>query len=239
MGLFEIFLISFFSIFQSIFGIGLLVFGTPTFLLLGYDFFNVLSILLPHSIIISFLQMITSEKKDFNFKYHLIKYCLPFLLISLYLLTFFEKNINFILLTSLTLIIFSVINLSNLKNTILKKASTKKINYGLIILGIIHGFTNLGGGLLTLISTNISEQKIYIRYNVASAYLFLGITQLVFINLIFVKLDLNYLKYIFIPVVCFFITQRLYNKIKDQLFSKILNLIVLFYGLYIFFSNLS
>ena len=67
MGLFEIFLISFFSIFQSIFGIGLLVFGTPTFLLLGYDFFDVLNILLPHSIVISFLQMISSQEKDINF----------------------------------------------------------------------------------------------------------------------------------------------------------------------------
>lgn len=238
MGLFEIFLISFFSIFQSIFGIGLLVFGTPTFLLLGYDFFNVLSILLPHSIVISFLQMITSEKKDFNFKYHLIKYCLPFLLISLYLLTFFEKNINFILLTSFTLIIFSLVSLSNLNNKLLKNLIIKKINYGLVILGIIHGFTNLGGGLLTLISTNISDEKKNIRYNIASGYFFLGITQLCFVYLFFLKLDLNYLKYLFIPIVCFFITQSLYKKIKEKFFSKILNLIVLFYSLYIFFNNL-
>jgi len=115
MEFFEIFLIAFFAIFQSIFGIGLLIFGTPTFLLLGYDFFNVLNILLPHSIVISFLQMVTSKNKDFHFKYQFIKYCIPFLLLSLYLLTFLEENINFILLTSFTLIIFSLINLLNSK----------------------------------------------------------------------------------------------------------------------------
>ena len=30
-------------IIQSIFGIGLLLFGTPTFLIIGYDFFNTLN----------------------------------------------------------------------------------------------------------------------------------------------------------------------------------------------------
>ena len=52
-------------IIQSIFGIGLLLFGTPTFLLLGYDFLNTLNFLLPISIIISFLQFI-SPKINFS-----------------------------------------------------------------------------------------------------------------------------------------------------------------------------
>ena len=42
-------------IIQSIFGIGLLLFGTPTFLILGYDFFNTLNFLLPISITVSLL----------------------------------------------------------------------------------------------------------------------------------------------------------------------------------------
>ena len=39
---FEIFVISILIFFQSIFGIGLLLFGTPTFLLLGHNFLEVL-----------------------------------------------------------------------------------------------------------------------------------------------------------------------------------------------------
>ena len=46
-------------IIQSIFGIGLLLFGTPTFLMLGYDFINTLNFLLPISIVISSLQLIS------------------------------------------------------------------------------------------------------------------------------------------------------------------------------------
>ena len=63
MSFIEIFLICIFSIFQSIFGIGILILGTPTFLLLGYSYFETLNILLPFSIAISLLQIITTKKK--------------------------------------------------------------------------------------------------------------------------------------------------------------------------------
>ena len=42
------------SIFQSVFGVGLLLFGTPVFLMLDYDFISTLVTILPVSIIISF-----------------------------------------------------------------------------------------------------------------------------------------------------------------------------------------
>ena len=238
MSFFEIFLIIIFSIIQSIFGVGLLVFGTPTFLLLGYDFFNVLNILLPHSILISFLQMTTSKTKDFNFKFQIIKYCLPPLFLSLYILTILNNSINFILLISATLIIFSSINLLNSKKKFDKPLDKKKLNFGLFILGIIHGFTNLGGGLLTLISANMNNKKNYIRYNIATGYFFFGITQLVFISIFFLKLEITYLKYLFIPLVCFALTQSVYKKINDNFFTIILNLIILFYSLYTFFNNI-
>jgi hypothetical protein len=48
----EILIITIFAIIQSIFETGLLVFGTPTFLLLGYSFDETLSILVPVSVTI-------------------------------------------------------------------------------------------------------------------------------------------------------------------------------------------
>jgi len=47
-----------FSFIQSIFGIGLLLFGTPTLLLFGYSYSETLWILLPCSIVISLIQTI-------------------------------------------------------------------------------------------------------------------------------------------------------------------------------------
>ena len=64
--LIEVLIISILIFFQSIFGVGLLLFGTPTFLLLNYNFLDTLNILLPISVSISFLQLIYSKKKNFR-----------------------------------------------------------------------------------------------------------------------------------------------------------------------------
>ena len=48
-------------IIQSIFGVGLLLFGTPSLLLLGYDFANTINILMPVSISISAIQFLSQK----------------------------------------------------------------------------------------------------------------------------------------------------------------------------------
>ena len=63
MGFFEIIIVISLIFFQSIFGVGLLIFGTPTFLLLGYNFDLILSFLVPISCTISLLQFIFSKDK--------------------------------------------------------------------------------------------------------------------------------------------------------------------------------
>ena len=51
-----VFIVALFSIIQSIFGVGLLLFGTPTLLLIGYSYSETLWVLLPCSIVISLIQ---------------------------------------------------------------------------------------------------------------------------------------------------------------------------------------
>ena len=234
----ELLIIILLSIFQSIFGIGLLLIGTPTFLLLGYNFFDVLNILLPFSIPISLLQVIYSKKVDFDFNKKILLYCIPALIFALFILTKNEDSINYILLTSFTIIFFSIINLSKFKNIIFNNNSSERINISLIILGLIHGFTNLGGSFLTLICANLDKQKTLIRHNIAAGYLILGTTQLLFINIFYKTLVISNLYYLYIPIISFFVAQYFYKKINSQLFSKILNITVLLYGIYIFLNNL-
>ena len=52
-----LFTIAFTSILQSIFGTGVLLFGTPILLILEHDFQKTLTILLPASIMINFFQL--------------------------------------------------------------------------------------------------------------------------------------------------------------------------------------
>jgi hypothetical protein len=237
MDIIELLIIVLLSIFQSVFGIGLLIIGTPTFLLLGYNFFDVLNILLPFSITISLLQVIYSKEIDSGFNKKILLYCIPSLILALSILVKYENNIDFILLISFTIIFFSILNLSKFKNIIVND-SNERINISLIILGLIHGFTNLGGSFFTLICANINKQKNLIRHNIANGYLILGAVQLLFINIFYKTLIISNLYYLYIPILSFFAAQYFYNKINSHLFSKILNITVLLYGIYIFLNNL-
>jgi hypothetical protein len=237
MDIIELLIIVLLSIFQSVFGIGLLIIGTPTFLLLGYNFFDVLNILLPFSITISLLQVIYSKEIDSGFNKKILLYCIPSLILALSILVKYENSIDFILLISFTIIFFSILNLSKFKNIIFNN-SDQRINVSLVILGLIHGFTNLGGSFFTLICANINKQKKLIRHNIANGYLILGVAQLLFINIFYKTLIVSNLYYLYIPILSFFAAQYFYNKINSQLFSKILNITILLYGIYIFLNNL-
>ena len=88
----------FFSVFQSLLGMGLLVFGTPTMLLLGFDFDYTLVSLLPPSIIISSLQLYKDHKNiDKKMAINFVFFCLPFVILclSLYLYTEVKFKLEF------------------------------------------------------------------------------------------------------------------------------------------------
>ena len=61
--IFEISILVILIIVQSIFGVGLLLFGTPSFLLLGYDFANTINILMPVSVLVSLMQFLDQKFK--------------------------------------------------------------------------------------------------------------------------------------------------------------------------------
>jgi hypothetical protein len=65
------------SVVQSIFGMGVLIFGTPTLLLLGYDFVGAIAILVPASFAISLLQVATAGKHRVAVSPNLYLLCLP------------------------------------------------------------------------------------------------------------------------------------------------------------------
>ena len=231
MNLIEIFLITVFCFFQSIFGVGLLIWGTPTFLLLGYDFFDVLNILLPYSIVISFLQIHAHKGKDFLFGKKILIHSIPFLIIGLIIIESVQDDINFVLIVSIFLVFFSIINVRNLTK---KKIEIKNINLSLKILGLFHGLTNLGGSLLTLISSNIYNNKDTIRYNISNGYLIFALFQLSLINIFFQKVNFDYLKFIWLPVLIFIFSQKLFKRMNNNVYYISLNIMTFLYGIYIF-----
>ena len=91
MTLFVAFTILLFSVIQSVVGVGILLFGTPTLLLMGYSYHETLYLILPSSILISLLQTINSYKLLDHTKCVYI-YALPMVVIGLILITFVQND---------------------------------------------------------------------------------------------------------------------------------------------------
>ena len=148
-------IIIFLSIIQSIFGIGLLVIGTPLLLILNYDFFNVLSILLPSSILISILQINSSEATN-NTNKKIIYLSIPLIIFGIFIIFHYKSYINFKLFVGFG--IFFVLSVKfflkkNIITNVIKK--NKKIIFMLI--GLFHGLTNAGGSLISIYFKNSSK----------------------------------------------------------------------------------
>ena len=173
---------------QSIIGVGVLVLGTPFLLILNFNIIEILFILLPISIITSLTNLIIinlsnkvmnkSTYKEFK-KFFII--CIPSVFLGLLILRFFEGFINFKLWVSLV-IFFSIIFVI-LKDRILYRINFFRISI-LSFVGIVHGFTNSGGTLMSL-ALSANNKKDYARLNTTFFYLILAIFQYFLTALVF------------------------------------------------------
>ena len=235
---FEILIIVILIAIQSVFGVGLLLFGTPSFLLFGYDFANTINILMPISITISSLQFFKSKVKDNNFLKEYNLFCLPFLIIFLVIALKFKYLFDFKLLVAILLIFSSILILNKKRFSSFKLTFFKFKKIVLIGIGCVHGLTNMGGSFLAIYSTLVSQNvKEIARYYICYGYLIMGIIQyflVIFLSLEY--LSFNKLYYVLIAITIYFPIQKVFKRINDKKFSKYINVIALIYGIIIIFS---
>ena len=236
----EILIVAFLIAFQSIFGIGLLIFGTPIFLLIDYSFVETLNILLPVSITISLLQFFLSQKKNFNFIKEFNYFSLPFLAISLSIILLIHNKINFEIIVATIILLSSFLSLKKHRFSFFKKITKLKKKLILITIGIIHGTTNMGGTLLSIYSTIINNEKSDIRSCISYGYLIMGIIQLAILFLFeYSKLSINKFYYILLIIPIYYPMQKIFSRFENYKYSKILNIFALIYSLIIFLKYFS
>ena len=228
----EFLIIFILCVFQSVFGVGLLLFGTPAFLMLDYDFITTLMTILPASITISFFQIIYKRnlKKNQMMKFNL--HCLPFLFIFL-ILSINTNIIDIKICVSLLLIASSLITLSENKIIQWKKYIFNYKKYFLMFIGSIHGFTNMGGGFLSIFSSIIhGNDKFLVRSYIAYGYFIMGVIQ--FATILFFsnkQIEIMSLIYVIVPILVFFPSQKFFGKINNLSFKKKISQIALIYGI--------
>tara|TARA_Y100000591_G_scaffold328101_1_gene353846 strand:+ start:18 stop:749 length:732 start_codon:yes stop_codon:yes gene_type:complete len=237
-----LFYLTFIIALQSTVGVGVLVLGTPFLLILNYDMLQIFLILLPISILTSFINLIfmkfKNKKKQYIKKKQIIKFfsiCIPSILIGMIILKYLQTVLNFKFLVSVV-IIFSTILVS------IKKKIKFKINFFrtsiLSTIGIVHGLTNSGGTLMSLALTSNSE-KDFARYSITYFYLILAffqylITIIIFHNYYFFFIDLKIL-FLVIVGVCF---GNLFNLfLNDNIYKLIVSLLALVSAIVLLLNN--
>lgn len=164
------------SFIQSIFGVGVLLFGTPLLLLLGYDFIHAVSVLLPISVSINLIQIAKEHRSvDWAFYKKILICTIPFVVIFLFVVTRFKINIT--LLIGVFLLLVAAKSYSRKVDHVIRFLVGYESAY-LIAMGIVHGLTNLGGSLLTAIVHSKGYEKPRTRATVALSYATFAIFQI-------------------------------------------------------------
>ena len=188
------------SIIQTTVGIGILVIGTPTLLILGKEMPEIMANLLPLSIITSALNLVYFKFK--NKKLNIVQekdissifffYCLPGIFLGIVLINFLSSEINFKIIVS-TLILFSIFSKYKFKN-LLGNINKSLKKFFIHAIGIAHGLTNSGGTLLSIFILSFGPNKNInsSRYNITYFYFFLAFTQYIIFLIFFWDLKKMY-----------------------------------------------
>jgi hypothetical protein len=169
-----------YAVVQSVFGVGLLVFGTPTLLLLGFSFEEVLAYLLPCSLAISILQVWDGGLTFEAIRRRFLFITVPFVVIGAVIaLGILGGTLNIKLIVGVMLLVTAILRFSARLRNALRGVIIKRLDWFLGGMGFIHGLSNLGGGILTVIVGSLYEQKTEVRRHIAFAYGLMAISQLI------------------------------------------------------------
>ena len=156
------------SFIQSIFGVGILLLGTPLLMLQGYNFLQSAIVLLPISLLINLLQIFKDHSAiDLDFYKKILIYTTPFIVIFLIFIN--KAKINIGILIGVILLLVAAKDFSIRANKMVNLLVRYEKSY-LIIMGIVHGLTNLGGSLLTVVVHAKDYEKRMIRATIAASY---------------------------------------------------------------------
>ena len=225
-------IIAAFSVVQSMFGVGLLLFGTPTLLLLEYSYSETLWLLLPCSVTISLIQVI-NDYKLIEAKKRAIYLVIPTLVLSLTFVVIYTNGINMTRVVGVLLLLIGIIRFSSKLQMLLSSVVKKHIKMYYIIIGVVHGVSNMGGGPLSILMSTIYSKKEIIRANVAFVYLILAIFQLVVLFIISnTSLKSEVMWLIPISLVSYIFTSKFIStKVNNQKYALFLNIMILAYGI--------
>jgi len=166
---------------QNIFGVGILVFGTPVLLSMGYGYLEVLGILCPSSLGVSLVQIIMIRGAKFPKPSEVLQ-SIAGVVIGTTFLSILAVPIFIYLVTAIVMFFAGILRLSSQFQRAVVKALEFKTPYFHFVNAVFHGFSNLGGVLLVFknsIATTNKDQKLM---NTAFIYALYVIFQIIVLS---------------------------------------------------------
>ena len=217
--------IFFVALLQSIFGVGVLLVGTPVLMLAGYSYFDVLSLTLPVSLTISLSQVIKYYK---HINKALFKKAFPIVVTMIIIGMYFAKYLGAYVGIIMGLFLF----LTSFKGTINvflpENSSNKRVSAVIFLMSLIQGTTSLGGAILPFVVSQKCSSKEEKLAATAAIYVLFQLTQITFI--VINKYQFNFSN-TGICVLVGFITYSLIGKkvfqaIKSEGYTKYLRIFI-------------
>ena len=229
-----ILVIGVFSVIQSIFGMGVLVFGTPTLLLMGHDFITTLGYLLPASFAISLLQVLTVGSKRVPISRYLYLICLPGIGVGLWFTDTSSLTSWTNKLVGGTLLLSALVRFQSPSKSMTAVLLERYLPIYHLVMGVTHGLTNLGGALLALLASGKNEEKEAIRYTIAHYYLAFSSIQMILLATTMGHYDMllsNFSTCIVAAIIYLFVGNKIFKSSNNQYYNSALTLFIAAYGI--------
>ena len=224
----EIFTILIFSALQSIFGIGILFFGTPTLILLGFSFAETLSVVLPASIAVSLLQIISGELPQKAWRNQFWIWCLSPMVLLLVMVLWRNWTVELELVIALTLLSYVLIRISPAFHRNFRELLKKHPQSCLAVIGAVHGLSNLGGGLLAIFAANSFNDKLIVRSHIAFCYLCFALIQLTTLAVLIPDV-MQWMQLVYAAIaagVFLALENRVFSRISMPVFDKVFTILI-------------
>ena len=166
------------SVVQSVFGVGLLVLGTPLLLLAGLRFETTLWLLLPASLTVSAMQLATDRRVSWRDVQLVLTTAAPAVVGGL--LVTLHTNVAVGVDVPVAALLLASVLIRLLPDVLAKVRDVCRAHEQVVlgVIGLIHGLTNMGGTILPAYAASRHTDKTLIRQTIALAYSVFALTQL-------------------------------------------------------------
>jgi len=133
------------AVVQSLFGVGILLFGTPILLIAGYEYQEALMYLLPASAAISWSQVwdFRQYKLDGGYRKLFLLICIPSLVAGMFLTQHFDLKFEIRAFITIMLFLAFVLRTSSRLRVKLQSFMRRRLKLALGSMGLIGGVKNL------------------------------------------------------------------------------------------------